>query len=272
MQLTENILKNLHDIAIQAAKIAGEYISTHRPTAVEHKNAGNSSASQVLTEIDKESQRIILDALQNSIYTYDLGLLAEEQEDDGSRLEKDYFWCVDPLDGTLPFIENREGYAVAISLVNHSGIPQIGVIYNPVNKRCYSAIAGQGAWLNGERLKVKRSNKHTLFHHRSMIKHPNFDSIICNAKEKMRANDVDIISHAGAVMNAIWCIERAPAYYFALPKNTKGGGCIWDYAASVCIFNEIGLEVSDYYGNPLNLNRPESIYMNEFGVVFSTLR
>ena len=49
--------------------------------------------------------------------TYDLALLTEESEDDRSCFEKDYFWCIDPLDGTLPFTRNEAGYSVSIGLV-----------------------------------------------------------------------------------------------------------------------------------------------------------
>ena len=52
---------------------------------------------------------------------YDFGILTEETPDNGSRLVKDYFWCVDPLDGTLPFTEGTPGYSVSIALVSKSG-------------------------------------------------------------------------------------------------------------------------------------------------------
>ena len=52
---------------------------------------------------------------------YDLALLTEELEDDGSRHVKDYFWCIDPIDGTLPFTQKKPGYGVSIALVARDG-------------------------------------------------------------------------------------------------------------------------------------------------------
>ncbi len=278
MELNSQIIKKLHSLAVETAKAAGEYIAQHRPQDVNHKSAGSSVASQVVTEVDRASQSMILARLANSRMHYDLGLLAEEDEDDGSRLEKDFFWCIDPLDGTLPFIEDRDGYAVAIALINKAGIPHIGVVYNPRTKACYSAVKGGGVFCNGEVFLLKSSNEEkkdlNLFHHRSLIKNPNFNQIIADIKTEISAAnyaDCHLTSHGGAIMNAIWCLLKSPAYYFALPKKTQGGGCIWDYAATVCIFNELDLEVSDYYGRPLCLNRPETIYMNDLGIRFSTL-
>lgn len=276
MILSPNDLLELHELAIEAATLAGRYISNSHPSNIETKTAGSSDASQVVTEVDRESQRLILNVLEPSIGKFDLGLLAEEDEDDGSRLVKDYFWCVDPLDGTLPFIEGVEGYAVAISLINQQGIPQIGVVYNPVNHTCYSAIKGQGVWLNGEPLILPTPNKYlTLLHHRSLLNNPNCERILEDAEQSFYDKGLATIKRVyqgGAIMNAIWGLEQQPAYYFALPKKAEGGGGIWDYAATVCIYEELGLSVTDYNGNELQLNRSDTIFMNEFGVKFSTVQ
>lgn len=71
-------------------------------------------------------------------------------------------------------------------------------------------------------------------------------------------------------MNAIWVLERAPACYFKFPKPGNGGGCIWDFAATACIYNELGAVASDIYGNALDLNRSDSAFMNHRGVLFAS--
>ena len=58
--------------------------------------------------------------------------------------------------------------------------------------------------------------------------------------------------------------------YFKLPKKTKGCGSIWDYAATRLFFEELDLHVSDSMGNRLNLNNPESTFMNEGGIFYAT--
>jgi len=70
-------------------------------------------------------------------------------------------------------------------------------------------------------------------------------------------------------MNAIWVLENAPACYFKFPKPENGGGSLWDFAATACIFREVGAIASDIYGAPLDLNRPDSTFMNHRGILFT---
>ena len=78
--------------------------------------------------------------------TYNLGLLTEEQEDDNSRFDKDFFWCIDPIDGTLAFIKKQAGFSVSIALIAKDGTPQIGVVYDPTKDNLYYAIKDNGVF------------------------------------------------------------------------------------------------------------------------------
>ena len=49
-----------------------------------------------------------------------------------------------------------------------------------------------------------------------------------------------------------------------------GGGSLWDYAATACLFGEAGAVVSDVHGDPLDLNRSDSTFMNHRGAVYAT--
>jgi 3'(2'), 5'-bisphosphate nucleotidase/myo-inositol-1(or 4)-monophosphatase len=122
MHLTTNALLALSQLAIEAAKKAGALISEYSTKDVEVKNkeAADSLAAQVVTEVDVKAQNTILEVLSPSLTTYDLALLTEESVDDKSRFEKDYFWCIDPMDGTLAFTEKTPGYAVSIALVSRT--------------------------------------------------------------------------------------------------------------------------------------------------------
>ena len=150
MILTNTDLVILCETAIKAAKQAGSLINEYvdKNVSVQNKEGGDSLASKVLTEVDIKAQDLILNVLSQSIQDYDLALLTEESTDDKSRFEKDYFWCIDPMDGTLAFTEKNPGYAVSIALVSKTGEPQIGVIFDPVTQTLYHAIKGQGAYKN----------------------------------------------------------------------------------------------------------------------------
>ena len=120
MELSESDLFELAKTAIHAATTAGKLIksSQGKELARQHKAGGSSKAAQIVTEVDFESQKIILEVLEPSSKEFGLALLTEESVDDKSRLEKDFFWCIDPLDGTLPFTESVPGYSVSIALVS----------------------------------------------------------------------------------------------------------------------------------------------------------
>ena len=71
-------------------------------------------------------------------------------------------------------------------------------------------------------------------------------------------------------MNAIYVLEYGPACMLKYPKVEKGGGCIWDFAASACIFQELGLRVSNFEGGSLGLNKKDGPFMNDGGVYFAS--
>jgi 3'(2'), 5'-bisphosphate nucleotidase/myo-inositol-1(or 4)-monophosphatase len=72
----------------------------------------------------------------------------------------------------------------------------------------------------------------------------------------------------GAALNACQALTQAPACYFKFPKPDKGGGSVWDYAATTCLFQEAGAPVSDIQGKPLVLNPDSSTFMNHCGVLY----
>ena len=95
-------LPELCDVALDAARAAGSLIQEYRQSKLEvnRKQGGDTYASQVVTEVDIACEALIIDRLKDSCTKYNIALLSEEMEDDGSRFERDYFWCIDPMDGT----------------------------------------------------------------------------------------------------------------------------------------------------------------------------
>ncbi|MCG8581629.1 MAG: hypothetical protein MI866_17015 [Bacteroidales bacterium] len=269
MKLSPDQLHELTEIAIEAASKAGVLIANKSKEKLSHvniKTGGDSLASQVFTEVDLASEKIILETLKPTIEKYNLAILSEETTDDGSRFVKDYFWCVDPLDGTLPFIEQTDGYSVSIALVDMSGTAHIGVIYNPVDGTLYHAIKGEGAYKNYKKWTLSASKQnYTLVCDRSFLKHPLYNKVVKELKSNT-SKKITIINHGGAAMNAMWVLENTPGIYFKFPKAESGGGSLWDYAASSCIFNEIGAYAMSYNGEPLDLNRKDSSFMNHKGI------
>lgn len=276
MILNNTQLNELRDIAKKAALAAGAIIKNadRAKLSVDKKLGGENLASQVVTEIDHQAQNAILDILNPSLKKYDLGLLAEESNDDGSRFSKDYFWCIDPLDGTLAFSRDEDGYSVSIALVRADGKSVIGMVYNPRTDVLYHAILAGGAYKNDEPFKVQeKGNELTLLYDQSFLKIPHYDSEISKLKKMGNELGLKGLKHhhlGGAVMNGISTIELAPAIYYKHPKPELGGGSIWDFAASSIIQSEAGGYNSNFHGSTLDLNRKDSTFMNQAGVFFSS--
>lgn len=262
--------------AVKAASNAGQLIRSYRDKDVHvmQKEGGSTLASQVVTEVDRKSQDSILQVLLPTCDELDIALLAEEDEDDRGRLESAYFWCIDPLDGTLPFINGQPGYSVSIGLVANDGTPLIGVVYDPVHDVLYQATKGQGLMRNNERWSPTQDSQALTFtYDRSFAEDPNFNQV----KDELEAyahslglNEFNPIHYGGAVMNACHVLENGPGCHFKFPKSQDGGGSLWDYAATACLYEESGAVVSDVFGDSLDLNRADSTFMNHRGALYAT--
>lgn len=270
-------LSQLNDIAIKAALSAGKIIQKYMndDIKVEKKEGGDSYASQVVTAVDLECEKAILSHILPSCDEFGIALLSEETEDDGSRLEKDFFWCIDPMDGTLAFINKHPGFSVSIALIAKDGTPNIGVVYDPSTDTLYHANKGNGAFKNGMPWKIKHTNDHlTYVTDRKLKDTPRaaeIESLLDEHAKKLSLNGVTEIAGAGSVMNGILVLENGPACMLKFPKKENGGGSLWDFAATACIYQELGLPSTNFEGGRLDLNRKNGTFMNKEGIFFTNL-
>ncbi len=66
-----------------------------------------------------------------------------------------WLWLLDPLDGTVNYLYGRDQWSVSIAVKNPDGATVAGVVLAPALGRTYTAVRGQGSWLDGERLAVR---------------------------------------------------------------------------------------------------------------------
>lgn len=270
-------LQHLAHIAIEAALSAGKIIQKHLndDIIVEKKDGGSTYASQVVTKVDRECERVILSHLIPTCKTFNLGLLSEETEDDKSRFKKDFFWCIDPLDGTLAFINKHSGFSVSIALITRDGTPLIGVVFDPSTETLYHAVKGNGACKNRSPWSIKNTRDYLTYTTDKKLKNTpksnEIKAILNTHKNDLGLKSIKEISGSGAVMCAILVLENGPACFLKLPKKELGGGSIWDYAATACIYQELGLPATTFNGETLDLNKTDDTFMSEKGVCYSNL-
>jgi len=144
-------LKEIIDIAREAgAEIMKIYA---KDFTIEYKDD-----KSPLTEADIKSNDIICKAL-NVLYP-NIPILSEENKEVvyNERKKWDYFWLIDPIDGTKEFIKKTGEFTVNIALI-HRNEPVLGVVYAPVLKDIYYAKKNKGAFKNDDKLPLK-SNAH----------------------------------------------------------------------------------------------------------------
>ncbi|MBI4688725.1 MAG: 3'(2'),5'-bisphosphate nucleotidase CysQ [Nitrospirae bacterium] len=134
---------NLFITAILAAKEAGDAIMKIYGSDYEIEYKDDNSP---LTVADRQSHEVIKGCLENSGIEK-FPVLSEEGKDVSyeERKEWEYFWLVDPLDGTKEFIKRNGEFTVNIALI-HKNSPIMGVVYVPVRETLYFAAKGTGAY------------------------------------------------------------------------------------------------------------------------------
>ncbi|MBN2825665.1 MAG: 3'(2'),5'-bisphosphate nucleotidase CysQ [Campylobacterales bacterium] len=98
-----------------------------------------------LTEADLKANKIICDAL-TKLYP-DIPILSEENKaiEYSERKDWEYYWCIDPIDGTKEFIKKNGEFTINIALI-HQDSPVAGVVYAPALNELYYAKRGEGAF------------------------------------------------------------------------------------------------------------------------------
>ena len=103
-------------------------------------------ASSPVSEADIAVNDLIAGRLRSATPNY--GWLSEESADDEKRLDKEFVWIVDPIDGTRGYLAGREDWCVSVALVEGTR-PLIGAVFAPASGEFFFAERGRGSLLNG---------------------------------------------------------------------------------------------------------------------------
>ena len=134
--------------AIEASRLAGETIR-HYANQVRKLDIKNKAHNDFVTKVDREAETQVVRLLQRAYP--DHAFWGEESGRIGG--ESEYEWIIDPLDGTTNFLYGLPQYSVSIAL-KHKGRLMVGVVYDPLRDETFAAARGDGATLNGRRIRV----------------------------------------------------------------------------------------------------------------------
>lgn len=165
------------------------------------------------------------------------GWLSEETIDDKARVGGDLIWLVDPIDGTRDFVRGRPGWSVSVSLVS-AGRPLIGILVAPARGEEWSAVAGQGAERNGEKLTASSC--------------ASLKGARVPADSLMKEDQIfEMVDKPNSIALRIAMIAADEADLVA----TLRWGYEWDIGAATLIAREAGAAISDAWGKPLVFNK-----------------
>ncbi len=248
--------KKMLEIVKMAAKEAGEAIIKiyNSDFDVEYK-----SDDSPLTCADKEADRIIVSILKEKFPSY--AVLSEESVDDLSRLDNEYCWIVDPLDGTKEFVNHTDEFTVNIALAKN-GVSILGVIYVPVTEEMYYAFAGGGSFYskNSVLKKINVSTRITNLRFVSSKYHKSdeFLDILENNSENISA-----VQRIGSSLKGCLIARGNAECYYRHGLTSE-----WDTAAMQIIVEEAGgvfkqLDETDMLYNRIDtLNRKGFYVLN----------
>lgn len=213
-----------------------------------------------VTKADKVADKIIREILSKEFPEY--GMLTEESVDNFDRLNKDYVWIVDPIDGTKEYVARNGEFTVNIGLsYKHVGV--LGVIMIPVTGEIYYAVEGMGSFYkkdaNSQPIKIHCNDKVEDVTTLVSRFHSN------ETEQNMIKKHSDIIKHqktVGATIKGCYIAHGYAEMSYRFSSNTKE----WDTCAMQVIVEQAGGYILKFDGTPIRYNR-EDVYNHDGYVI-----
>jgi myo-inositol-1(or 4)-monophosphatase len=142
-------MQPLLNIAIRAARRAGDLI-VRNVDRVPTLGVRSKSRNDFVTEIDQLAERDIIETIRRT--HPDHGFLGEESGRSGGD---EFLWIIDPLDGTTNFLHGFPTFAVSLAC-EYRGRLEHAVVYDPMRQELFTASRGDGAQLDGRRIRVSK--------------------------------------------------------------------------------------------------------------------
>jgi myo-inositol-1(or 4)-monophosphatase len=136
-------------LAEQAARATGRLIVEGRPDRAVEVTATKSSATDIVTEMDQASERLLVEHIR-AVRPED-GFLGEEGADETGT--SGVTWVIDPIDGTVNYLYGLPAFAVSVGVRAGNQIVA-GAVVNPTSGEVWTARLGHGAWLDGRQIRV----------------------------------------------------------------------------------------------------------------------
>jgi myo-inositol-1(or 4)-monophosphatase len=131
---------------VNLVQTVGEFMKRER-THFDNSSIVSKDHNNLVSYVDKEAEKRLIDGLQKILP--EAGFITEENTlPDGKKALN---WVIDPLDGTTNYLHGLDTYAINIALSAHEDV-HLAISYFPKTKNIYTALKGEGAFKNGEKI------------------------------------------------------------------------------------------------------------------------
>lgn len=248
--------KNIYDDAVSWTKEAGERIRASFQLALTIDTKSN--ANDLVTNMDKETEQFFITQIKKKYPHH--RILGEEGIGEKINDLIGVVWIIDPIDGTTNFVHQKRNFAISVA-VYVDGTGMLGLIYDVVHDELYSAIKGEGAFMNQTPLK-----KLQPVPVQKAIIGLNATWITRNRRinpELLRPLVEDVRgtrSYGSAAIEMAYVAADRLDAYISLRLSP------WDFAAALVIVEEVGGICRTLRGEPINLLEQNSILISKPGL------
>jgi len=213
---------------------------------VENLQVSSKGPLDFVSNADIKAEKIIIDELTKSKKNYSI---ISEESGLASNNDKENYWIIDPIDGTINFLHGIPHFAISIALKSKNEIVS-GLVYDPIKNEMFYAEKNNGAYFNNQRIRV--SNKKRLENCLFGTGDKSTEKIEFNKNIKTR-------NLGSAALDMAYVASGRLDGYFQ--KNLN----LWDIASGIILVKEAGGIINDIDVNKLKIEKvlATSVEINE---------
>jgi myo-inositol-1(or 4)-monophosphatase len=241
----------LKNTLMTAATAAGRLVQSRMNSSYRVDN--KEGVNNLVTEVDHASEKLIMDIIRKDFP--DHFILSEEVGE--IRMDSDYKWIIDPIDGTVNFAHGIPICCVSIGL-EHQGKMVMGAVYNPFMDEFFFAEKGKGSSLNEKPIQV--SGKSAVLESCFVTGFPYTYLDTPNGPldvfGRFIRKGIPVRRLGSAAIDLCWVAAGRFDGFFEHKLSA------WDSAAGFLIVEEAGGKVTDFEGNPYSPYQPQIVASN----------
>ena len=247
VELLADIVREAGDIMLEAEDIR-------------HQIKAKAGHANFVTAYDEKVQEYLFSEFQKVLPEAHFVGEEEGAEVFKPEYETGYTFCIDPIDGTSNFLTGYRPSVISVAVFK-DGERFMSVVYEPYQKLMFTAVRGEGAYLNGKRLE---SSDEPLA--RSMVSFgtspydPELTDISFELCKQLLPRCIDLRRSGSAVWDICQVAMGVTGMFFECKLR------LWDFAAASLILEEAGGKITDMEGKELSMRGPASVLAVSRGV------